>query len=85
MLLTGESDPASALGNQVGTLAGAAGAAAGGAVGAAVGAAVDSSGLDDAAGSVFGGIGGFFKQWGLMMGLCCFCMIMLAVIMMTLK
>ena len=85
MLLTGESDPAKAIGDQLGTAAGAAGAAAGTAAGSAIGAALDTSGAGEAAGDIFGGIGDFFKQWGLLMGLCCFCMIMMVVIMMTLK
>jgi len=92
MLLTGESDPAKAVGQQVGTAAGAAGAAAGTAAGGAVGAALDTSGAGDlakdaldTAGDAFKGFGGFFQKWGLLMGLGCFCMIMMVVIMMTLK
>jgi hypothetical protein len=66
MLITGETDPAKAIGDQAGKLAGAAGAAIGEGAGAAAGGFFGSSGLGD-----------FFKQWGIYIGGFCACILLL--------
>ncbi len=67
MLITGESDPAKAIGDQVGSLAGSVGSAAG------EGAKSFFDGL---------GIGDFFSKWGLYIGIFCAILLMLGVFMM---
>lgn len=71
MLLTGESNPGTLLGDQVGNIAGGVGEGLGKGLGAAVGGAVEGSGL-----------GEFFSDWGLYIGIGCFVILMLAVLMM---
>lgn len=75
MLLTGESDPAKAIGSSVGDLAEGLGEGVGAGLGAGLGEA--AKGLDEGL-----GISDFFSKWGLYIGIFCAILLMLGVFMM---
>jgi hypothetical protein len=75
MLLTGESDPAKALGGTIGGLAAAAGEGVGAGLSAGIGGAVE--GIDKGL-----GISSFFSKWGLYIGIFCAVLIFFGLFMM---